>query len=51
MLYISHQQLQELMTSRPVVQEAELGYNLYHSTFESIIDEAILQRQHQKYQD
>jgi AraC-like DNA-binding protein len=39
MLYISHQQLQELMTSRPVVQEAELGYNLYHSTFESIIDE------------
>lgn len=41
MLQLSHKDIQEMITSRPVNREEELGYSLYHSTFESIIDEPI----------
>lgn len=41
MLKITHQRMQEMITSRPVVNEQELGYSLYHTTFTSVIDEPI----------
>jgi AraC-like DNA-binding protein len=41
MLQLSHQQMQELLTNRMVRNEAELGYDLYHTTFESTIQEPI----------
>jgi AraC-like DNA-binding protein len=41
MLHVSHQQMQELLTSRTVVAAQELGFDLYHTTFQSIIDDPI----------
>lgn len=33
--------MHELITSRPVIKEAEIGYSLYHTSFKSLIDEPI----------
>ena len=41
MLQLTHQQFHEMMTSRPVNREEELGYSLYHSNFENVIDEPV----------
>jgi hypothetical protein len=41
MLHISYQQMQEMVASRPVLQQEERGYSLSNSTFESLIDDPL----------
>src|SRR4028118_1362626 len=38
-LHLSLVEFQEMLTRLPVKHREDLGHNLYHSTFESIIDE------------
>jgi AraC-like DNA-binding protein len=41
MLHLSQEQIHQLITGRPIVKQEDLGYNLYHTTFESLIDDPI----------
>lgn len=41
MLRLSIKKMQEMITRKPVLQGDDLGYSLYHSTYESVIDEPI----------
>lgn len=41
MLRLSLQEMEEMLTKKPVMNKKDLGYSLYHTTFETVIDEPI----------